>query len=80
MRWSFPAGETLHVFRLKDEGVTFYYGRPVRRLHDPRDLPRPGYAVLIGPEWADRAAFGDAEPVQWMYDQQGAPLVLVRLR
>ena len=75
-----PSGETLHVFRLKDEGVTFYYGRPVRRLHDPRELPRPGYAVLIGPEWDSRAAFGAAEPVQWMYDQQGAPLVLVKVK
>jgi hypothetical protein len=75
-----PPGETLHLFRLKDEGVMFYYGRPARRLHDPRDLPRPGYAVLIRQEWDDRAAFGDAEPVQWMYDQQGDPLILVRTR
>jgi 4-amino-4-deoxy-L-arabinose transferase-like glycosyltransferase len=75
-----PPGETLHLFRLKDEGVMFYYGRPARRLHDPGDLPRPGYAVLIRPEWDDRSAFGDAELVQWMYDQQGDPLILVRTR
>ena len=75
-----PPGETLHLFRLKDEGVTFYYGRPARRLHDPRDLPRPGYAVLIRQEWDDRSAFGGAELVQWMYDQQGDPLILVRTR
>ena len=75
-----PPGETLYLFRLKDEGVMFYYGRPARRLHDPRHLPRPGYAVLIRREWDDRAAFGGAEPVRWMYDQQGDPLVLVRTR
>jgi hypothetical protein len=75
-----PPGETLHLFRLKDEGVMFYYGRPARRLHDPRELPRPAYAVLIRPEWDDRSAFGDAELVQWMYDQQGDPLILVRTR
>ena len=75
-----PPGETLYVLRLKDEGVTFYYGRPVRRVGDPRELPRPGYAVLIRPEWDDRAALGGAEPVQWMYDQQGDPLILVKLK
>ena len=74
-----PPGETLHVFKLKDEGVTFYYGRPVRKLHDPRDLPPHRFALLIRQEWDDRAAFGDAEAVQWMYDQQGSPLVLMRL-
>jgi 4-amino-4-deoxy-L-arabinose transferase-like glycosyltransferase len=75
-----PPGETLHVFKLKDEGVTFYYGRPVRKLRDARDVPRPGYAVLIRQEWDDRAGFGDAELVQWMYDQQGDPLILVKLK
>ena len=51
-----------------------------RRLRDPRELPRPGYAVLIRREWDDRSAFGDAELVRWMYDQQGDPLILVRTR
>jgi len=78
LRDAVPADRTLHVFKLKDEGITFYYGRPVRKLHDPRDLPRPAYVLLIHQEWTDRAAFGDAEVIQWMYDQQGAPIVLVK--
>src|SRR5262249_38790223 len=73
-----PPAQTLHLFKLKDEGVMFYYGRPTRKLHDPGELPRPGYAVLIRQEWDDRAAFEDAELVQWMYDQQGDPLILVK--
>jgi hypothetical protein len=73
-----PPGETLHLFKLKDEGIMFYYGRPARKLHNPHDLPRGGYAVLIEQEWNDRAAFGEIELVRWMYDQQGDPLILVR--
>jgi 4-amino-4-deoxy-L-arabinose transferase-like glycosyltransferase len=75
-----PPGEALHLFKLKDEGVLFYYGRPTRKLRDPADLPRPGYAVLIRHEWDARAAFGGVELVEWMYDQQGDPLILVRAR
>ena len=72
-----PPGETLHLFKLKDEGVLFYYGRPTRKLPNPQALPRPGYAILIQQEWDDRAAFGDVERVRWMYDQQGDPIVLI---
>ncbi|MBX9626094.1 MAG: glycosyltransferase family 39 protein [Gemmataceae bacterium] len=75
-----PPGETLYVMKLKDEGVTFRYGRPVRRARDPAALPRPGYAILIESEWHDRAALGNVEPVRWMSDQQGDPIVLVRTR
>jgi hypothetical protein len=75
-----PPGATLHLFKLKDEGVLFYYGRPTRKLRDPADLPRPGHAVLIRQEWDARGAFGGVELVEWMYDQQGDPLILVRLK
>lgn len=78
LRERVPAGETLHVFRLKDEGVMFYYGRPVVRLRHPRDLPSGAFAVLIHPEWDDRAAFGHLQMVNWLRDQQGDPLILVR--
>src|SRR5262249_3916443 len=37
-----PAGETLYVFHLKDEGIMFYYGRPVRRLPNMDNLPSSG--------------------------------------
>jgi hypothetical protein len=58
-----PAGETLYVFRLKDEGIMFYYGRrhpvpgsgpSVVRLHDREDLPslsEPMYCILDESEW-----------------------------
>jgi 4-amino-4-deoxy-L-arabinose transferase-like glycosyltransferase len=75
-----PPGEPLYLFKLKDEGVLFYYGRPARKLHDPHELPRPAYAALISQEWDARAAIGDVELVRWMYDQQGDPLVLVRVK
>jgi 4-amino-4-deoxy-L-arabinose transferase-like glycosyltransferase len=75
-----PAGEVLHVFRLKDEGVTFAYSRPVRRLRDTRDLPPGALALLIRPEWEDRAAFGDPELICCMHDQQGDLLFLVKAR
>ena len=81
LREHVPTGQPLYVFRLKDEGVTFAYGRPVRRLRDPRDLPqaraRPAHPAGVG----DRAAFGDSELlVRWMHDQQGDPLFLVKAR
>ncbi|WP_439623820.1 hypothetical protein [Gemmata sp.] len=78
LRERVPAGEPLHLFRLKDEGVMFYYARPAVRLRDPRDLPAGAFAVLIRQEWDDRAAFGHLQLVYWMHDQQGDPLIVVR--
>ena len=75
-----PPGETLHLFKLKDEGVLFYYGRPARRLHEPRQLPRAGYALLLQSEWDARADYGDVQLVRGMYDQQGDPIYLVRFK
>jgi 4-amino-4-deoxy-L-arabinose transferase-like glycosyltransferase len=73
-----PADQPLYLFRLKDEGVLFYYDRPAVRLHDPRALPPGAFAVLIRQEWDDRAAFGHLQLVDWLRDQQGDPLILVR--
>ena len=67
----------LYVFKLKDEGVTFYYARPVVKLHAPQSLPPGACALLIGQEWEDRAAFGHLELLCCMRDQQGAPIYLV---
>jgi 4-amino-4-deoxy-L-arabinose transferase-like glycosyltransferase len=78
LRERVPPGEPLHVFRLKDEGVMFYYNRPAVRLRDPRALPPGAFAVLIRQEWDDRAAFGHLQLVDWLRDQQGDPLILVR--
>jgi hypothetical protein len=73
-----PPDQPLYLFRLKDEGVMFAYARPGVRLRDVRDLPSGAFAVLIRHEWEDRAAFGHLELVDWMRDQQGDPLILVR--
>jgi len=73
-----PPDQPLYLFRLKDEGVMFAYARPAVRLRDPRDLPPRAFAVLIEQEWADRGAFGHLELINWMHDQQGDPLILVR--
>jgi hypothetical protein len=71
-----PPGENLFLYRLKDEGIMFYYGRPVRRLHADSDRPPSGYAVLLGEEWDRRPA--GLELVRRLTDEQGDPIVLVR--
>lgn len=73
-----PPDQPLYLFRLKDEGVLFYFARPAVRLHHPSELPAGAFAVLIAREWEDRAAFEHLELVNWMYDQQGDPLIVVR--
>jgi hypothetical protein len=73
-----PAGQPLYVFKLKDEGVMFYYARSALRASDPRSLPAGAFAVLIRQEWKDRAAFGGFELLCCMSDQQGDPIYLVR--
>jgi 4-amino-4-deoxy-L-arabinose transferase-like glycosyltransferase len=55
-----PPGTTLYLFRLKDEGIMFYYGRPVRRLPSFAQLPsspRPLYCILDASEWRKWQAF-----------------------
>lgn len=77
LREQVPNGP-LHVFRLKDEGVMFYYARPAVRLADAKSLPPAAFALLIRQEWEDRAAFGHLELLCCMHDQQGDPIYLVR--
>jgi len=74
-----PEGAVLYVFRLKDEGIMFYYGRPVRRLQQFKQLPsngEPAYCILDEPEWkqSDRPM----EVLLRLQDEQGAPIVLAR--
>ncbi len=76
-----PPGAMLYLFRLKDEGIMFYYGRPVLRLADPVGLPvvdGPAYCVLTVGEWQ---AWPGSRPavVQHLTDEQGAPIVLARI-
>src|SRR5207245_2119870 len=62
-----PPGKTLYLFRLKDEGIMFYYGRPVRRLACPAELPsssEPVYCILDNDEWREWHTWRNPEVVQ----------------
>lgn len=77
-----PPGCTLYLFRLKDEGIMFYYGRPVLRLAAAADLPfrgTPVYCILERSEWEQWRAARPVEVLQHLADEQGAPIVLVRV-
>jgi 4-amino-4-deoxy-L-arabinose transferase-like glycosyltransferase len=77
-----PLDDVLYLFRLKDEGIMFYYGRPVLRLQSPRELPvssAPIYCILTTAEWQNWDGPRRAEVVQPMTDEQGDPLVLIRV-
>ena len=77
-----PTGETLYLFRLKDEGIMFYYGRPVLRLLGPEQLPsstEPLYCILDESEWQQWHPGRPAEALLRLQDEQGQPIVLVRV-
>jgi 4-amino-4-deoxy-L-arabinose transferase-like glycosyltransferase len=75
-----PAGKTLYLGALKDEGVLFYYGRPARRLSDAVGFLPAGaaYFVLTEAEWKHWPPAVAAELIASLQDEQGAPIVLVR--
>jgi 4-amino-4-deoxy-L-arabinose transferase-like glycosyltransferase len=70
-----PENHILYLRHLKDEGIMFYYGRPVRKL---AVAPRHEgvHAVLTKAEWEDRDRFGRVQPIHWFRDQQGDRFVL----
>jgi 4-amino-4-deoxy-L-arabinose transferase-like glycosyltransferase len=75
-----PDGHTLYVFRLKDEGIMFYYGRVVARLKGPTKLPSsamPVYCILDESEWMEWKCWPTVHPVLHLTDGQGEPIVLV---
>ena len=85
-----PEGETLYLFRLKDEGIMFYYSRlhagttgpPVRRFASPDDLlssGEPVYCILDKSEFDQWHLRRPAEVLLHLLDEQGAPIVLVRI-
>ncbi|WP_020468369.1 ArnT family glycosyltransferase [Zavarzinella formosa] len=69
-----PAGEHLTIDKLKDEGILFYYGRPVTQN---RGAQSP-WALLMEAEWQAVAAKPDRHLVARLLDQQGAAIYLVR--
>lgn len=77
-----PPAATLYLFKLKDEGIMFYYGRPVRRLAGPHDLPsspEPLYCILEKDEWLQWPGLRPAEALLQLRDEQQAPMVLVKV-
>jgi 4-amino-4-deoxy-L-arabinose transferase-like glycosyltransferase len=75
-----PDGETLYLFHLKDEGIMFYYGRTVRRLPGPGQLPSsagPLYCILVQTEWQGWPCTRPAKELLHLCDGQGDPIVLV---
>jgi 4-amino-4-deoxy-L-arabinose transferase-like glycosyltransferase len=77
-----PADHILYLFLLKDEGLMFYYGRPAVRLVSPDALPvgsGPVYCIMTEGEWRQWRPWRPAEVVRHLSDQQGDPIVLVRL-
>jgi 4-amino-4-deoxy-L-arabinose transferase-like glycosyltransferase len=77
-----PQGDKLYLFRVKDEGIMFYYGRPVRRLPGSGHLPsstEPVYCILDDEEWRAWKYAGHTEVVREMSDEQGATIVLLKL-
>jgi 4-amino-4-deoxy-L-arabinose transferase-like glycosyltransferase len=77
-----PDGNTLYLFQVKDEGIMFYYRRTVRRLPNPDQLPsceRAIYCILDESEWRNWQPVRPAEALLRMPDEQGDPIVLVRV-
>jgi 4-amino-4-deoxy-L-arabinose transferase-like glycosyltransferase len=78
-----PPRETLYLFRLKDESILYYYGRPARRLPDPACLPESGrgeYCLLVQSEWEQWTCPRVAEVLLRLRDEQGAPIVLAKVK
>jgi 4-amino-4-deoxy-L-arabinose transferase-like glycosyltransferase len=74
-----PSGKTLYLFRLKDEGILFYYGRPARRLEAAENLPHPEapvYCLLTDDEWKTWQG-RPARVLLRCCDEQGAGMVLI---
>ena len=77
-----PPDKTLYLSRLKDEGIMFYYGRTARRLESFDELPSSEgavYCILDDSEWRQWSRPGTAEAVERMRDEQGDPIVLVKV-
>jgi 4-amino-4-deoxy-L-arabinose transferase-like glycosyltransferase len=76
-----PAGQTLYLVGLKDDGLMFYYDRYAKRLTNPSTVP-PGqqsFCILTESEWDSFNSRENTEIMEWLSDQQGAPIVLVRI-
>ncbi len=78
-----PPERTLYLFRLKDEGILFYYGRPARRLPAPAFLPaseRSAYCLLTESEFRQWIGLRPAQVLLRLNDEQRHPIVLVKMQ
>ena len=50
---SVPADQVLYLFRIKDEGILFYFGRTARQLAGPDQVPALEVVVELGSEPAE---------------------------
>jgi 4-amino-4-deoxy-L-arabinose transferase-like glycosyltransferase len=87
-----PADHPLYLFRVKDEGIMFSYGRchadgqperVVRRLAGPNDLPDTAelvYCIVTEAEWDAWDRRRRADVLLRLPDQQGDPMVLLAVR
>jgi 4-amino-4-deoxy-L-arabinose transferase-like glycosyltransferase len=78
-----PDDKTLYVFRIKDEGIMFYFGGTVIRLPSFQELPssaEPMYCMLNTSELREVEQRRSAEVIQHLHDEQGQPIVLIRVR
>jgi hypothetical protein len=76
-----PPERTLYLFRLKDEGILFYYGRPARRLPAPTCLPESEqqvYCLLTESEYQQWSGPRPAKVLLHLSDEQRHPIVLVK--
>lgn len=77
-----PQGEPLYLSRVKDEGLTFYLGREVRRVRDWARLPAEASALLLtAEEWTafERRPPRPVRAQQFLKDTQNDTIVYVRL-
>jgi hypothetical protein len=77
-----PPGTTLAFDRLKDDGLLFYADRSARRRSAEACLSSSSelvYALWTQDEWAARQAHPRCREMARLRDQQGHPLVLVRI-
>jgi 4-amino-4-deoxy-L-arabinose transferase-like glycosyltransferase len=72
-----PPTEMLYLFRLKDEGVLFYYGRAARRLSVP---PSEGgaYCLFTESEYHQWSQIHRFEVLGRLSDEQGHPIFLTK--
>jgi len=77
-----PPGQILYLFRLKDEGILFYYGRPAQRLPAPAFLPTSEhsvYCLITENEYLQWSGPRPPEILLRLCDEQQCPIVLVKM-